>query len=102
LGAEDEVSSPSFTINNTYESPGITVEHFDFYRLENAGLLAEQLHEDIFRDKTVVAVEWGDLVRDVLPDNKIVVHITVDHDESRLFRFSYTHDRTYVLEGIIA
>ena len=100
IGTSDEVSSPSFTINNTYVSNKLTLEHFDFYRLESAGLLAEQLHEDIFRPETVVAIEWGDVVRDVLPARRVAVNIVSNEEESRAFQFSYDQDFAYLFEGL--
>ena len=100
LGAQDEVSSPSFTINNTYVAPKLTLEHFDFYRLEQPGLMAGQLHEDIFRGDTVVAVEWGDVVSDVLPPARIVVVITVNDDESRNFSFTIPEQFLYLMKDI--
>lgn len=100
IGVADEVSSPSFTINNTYIGPDLTLEHFDFYRLDNAGLLADQLDEDIFRKDTVVAVEWGDVVKDVLPSTRIIVSITVDGDGSRGFIFTHSEDYSYLFRGI--
>lgn len=100
IGTSDEVSSPSFTINNTYMSDNLTLEHFDFYRLDNAGLLADQLSEDIFRDNTVVAVEWGDVVQSVLPPKRVIVSIGQEEDESRTFTFGYPEDLGYLFEGL--
>lgn len=101
IGTKDEVSSPSFTINNTYEATGLTLEHFDFYRLEDAGLMGDQLHEDVFSPDTVVAVEWGDVVKSILPADRIVVSISVDEDDSRLFIFTYSTSRSYLFRELM-
>ena len=100
MGIADEVSSPSFTINNTYTGSGLVLEHFDFYRLDDAGVVGDQLSEDLFQSDAVVAVEWGDVVSDVLPADRIVVAITIGVDDSRIFSFSYPQARAYVFEGI--
>ena len=100
MGAIDDVSSPSFTINNTYTSPHLTLEHFDFYRLDQAGILADQLQEDIFHKDTVVAVEWGDIVSGVLPDAKVSVEISVDQNDSRTFSFLYQAKFQYLFEKL--
>src|SRR5690554_7530269 len=69
LGIKDDIQSPSYTINRLYESPsGITVSHYDFYRLTDPGILKSEL-EEVFRlDDTVVVIEWADIVDGVLPD----------------------------------
>lgn len=100
MGIVDEVSSPSFTINNTYTGKGLVLEHFDFYRLDDAGVVGEQLGEDLFRKDTVAAIEWGDVVSDVLPADRIVVAITLGGDDARIFSFSYPPARAYLFRGI--
>jgi tRNA threonylcarbamoyladenosine biosynthesis protein TsaE len=100
LGTEDEVSSPSFTINNSYHGEKLSLEHFDFYRLHEAGVVANELREDLDDSKKVVAVEWGEIVHDVLPDHTIKVEIKVDGDESRWFIFRFPESRSYIFERL--
>lgn len=74
-GSEDEVSSPSFTIVNTYQTPRFTIQHFDFYRLSEAGIMAEELNEHMTDPSTVIVVEWGDIVHDLLHKKSIIIEI---------------------------
>jgi tRNA threonylcarbamoyladenosine biosynthesis protein TsaE len=97
IGSTDEVSSPSFTINNSYLGGKFRVEHFDFYRLDQPGLLKEELQEDIFQDDTVVAVEWGDVVSEVLPSERVVVEIRTTSDDSRHFTISFPDKFSYLM-----
>ena len=50
LGSTDHVSSPTFTISKIYKSPKLTLYHFDFYRLQEPGIinyeLVEALHDE--------------------------------------------------------
>jgi tRNA threonylcarbamoyladenosine biosynthesis protein TsaE len=101
IGTEDDVSSPSFTINNTYQGKNLTLQHFDFYRLEEAGVVADELEEDIRAPLTVVAVEWGDIVHDVLPDDRIKVRIIPEESELRVFEFSFPEGRDYLFLGVV-
>lgn len=101
MGITDEVSSPSFTINNTYQSERLILEHFDFYRLDDPGLLSGQLEEDIFQPDTVVAVEWGDIVADILPQTRVKVVIGVEADDSRTIEFKYPVELYYLFGELV-
>lgn len=61
LGHQGEVPSPTFTIIETYDSPGLRlpVVHADFYRLEDPAELAE-IGLDDYRDGAVLLAEWPD------------------------------------------
>lgn len=89
IGSEDSVSSPTFTISNQYSGKnGLTIYHYDFYRLHDPGLIQEDLAEAIEDPKSVVCVEWAESVRGVLPDNKITIEIDTIDENSREFKFS--------------
>ncbi len=49
------------------------ISHFDFYRLKEAGIMADELAESLENNKTITVVEWGDVVEDVLPNSRIVI-----------------------------
>lgn len=59
LGHEGDVPSPTYTILETYDLPGGSVIHADFYRLEHAAQ-AEELGLDDYRDGAVLLAEWPD------------------------------------------
>lgn len=61
LGHRGEVPSPSFTIIELYEPPGVRlpVVHADFYRLENPAEALE-IGLDDYRDGAVLLAEWPD------------------------------------------
>ena len=58
LGVREEVVSPSFTLHAIYEGR-LTLNHFDFYRLESAQE-AFELALDEAADEAVTLVEWGE------------------------------------------
>ena len=59
LGHAGEVPSPTFTILETYDPPGVSlpIVHADFYRIEGPGELAE-LGIDDYRQGAVLIAEW--------------------------------------------
>jgi tRNA threonylcarbamoyladenosine biosynthesis protein TsaE len=74
LGSNDVVGSPTFTVSKVYNCrDGIELHHFDFYRLQEGGMVAMELSELIGDPKMVVVVEWGDIIDDQLPPDRIVV-----------------------------
>jgi tRNA threonylcarbamoyladenosine biosynthesis protein TsaE len=99
-GSSDRVASPTFTVSKEYECPAFTIIHFDFYRLHEAGVVAEELREFVGDPHTVVIVEWGEIVEDVLPRDRLKVEIRHRKDEGRELVFETTERLRYVLEEL--
>jgi tRNA threonylcarbamoyladenosine biosynthesis protein TsaE len=100
LGLQDEVTSPSFTINNLYQSNKLSLSHYDFYRLNEAGVMKNELAESMSEPDTVVFIEWGDTVKDVLPDERVVITCTTTGEESRHYECTYPESLSYFFEGV--
>ena len=84
LGSTDEVTSPSFTINNRYQLPkGKVVSHYDFYRLGEAGVVGQELIEDLMAPTTSVIIEWAATVNQILPPNRVQIKIQTLADGKR-------------------
>jgi len=83
MGSIDRVASPTFTISRVYEAGDLELHHFDFYRLHEAGLIAEELAEIIGNPKVVAVVEWGGVVKNVLPDKRLTITIEKTPSDGR-------------------
>lgn len=84
LGVSEAVTSPSFTVSKVYALPdGGRLVHYDFYRLSEPGLMAEDLAENLADVRNVVVVEWGESVVDLLPEKHIKVEIKYNDEETR-------------------
>src|SRR5689334_25117700 len=68
FGSSDRVASPTFTISKVYKSGSKELHHFDFYRLQESGLIAHELEEIIHDPMCTVVVEWAAVVKNVLPE----------------------------------
>lgn len=86
MGVTGVVQSPTFTISFIHKAAhGRELHHFDFYRLTEPGIMRAELAESLYQPNAVVAIEWGDIVHDILPAHVIKVHIaTSPKNETRL------------------
>lgn len=82
----DEVTSPSFTLVNLYQSTKFDVYHIDLWRLDNNATAAETvgLNEILEKEDTVTIIEWPECVNcDQLAARILRIFIEGDGDEPR-------------------
>ena len=79
-----QVLSPTYALVNEYPAEGPTLVHLDFYRLEGVPIAtALGLEEQIDRGDAVVAVEWAELLPELIPDDAIWIRLTAEAPDSR-------------------
>lgn len=100
IESNDHVSSPSFTICNEYMGKNLQLIHFDFYRLEQAGLIANSLVEFLGRPAVVVVIEWADIIKQTLPEKRLSINFKVINETSRQLKLTYPQSLSYLLEGL--
>lgn len=72
---DDVITSPTFAIHNSYQGR-LTLNHFDFYRIEDSAEAETLGLDEFFYDKNGVSViEWSNNIAELLPAKKIVVTI---------------------------
>jgi tRNA threonylcarbamoyladenosine biosynthesis protein TsaE len=80
-------NSPSFAIVNEYEGK-IKAYHFDFYRLLNIDELFDIGWQDYLNDsEAVIFIEWGELLSEALPKERLEIFITILEGTRRRFEF---------------
>jgi tRNA threonylcarbamoyladenosine biosynthesis protein TsaE len=76
LNIDEDIQSPSFTISRAYDAPnGLHLAHYDFYRLHDAGIMADELHETLHDSATVTIIEWAEIIAGVLPQDRLTITI---------------------------
>ncbi len=85
LGITEPVSSPTFTILQSYEEGRLPLYHFDVYRIGDVEEMEEIGYEDCFYGEGVCLIEWADLVREILPED--CIRITIEKDLSKGFDY---------------
>jgi tRNA threonylcarbamoyladenosine biosynthesis protein TsaE len=99
LNIDDDVQSPSFTISRNYPARDVlTLNHYDFYRLNDAGIMEMEIAETLADLRAITVVEWGESVRNVLPDERIIVKITYLPETGREIQFEIPEKFSYVQE----
>ena len=66
FGVADEVPSPTFTLVQSYETPELTVHHFDLYRLKTPDEIEEIGFDDALTDGLTL-VEWPEKAEKFMP-----------------------------------
>jgi tRNA threonylcarbamoyladenosine biosynthesis protein TsaE len=86
--AEEEVTSPTFTLVHKYEhnsAQGVRVYHVDLYRVGDFRDLETLGLEDVFTEKAVVIVEWPEKLTLRTDWPAIRIHLEhVSEDERRI------------------
>jgi tRNA threonylcarbamoyladenosine biosynthesis protein TsaE len=101
-GSKDNVTSPTFTLNRIYQAGDLQIHHFDFYRLNDPGILADQLAETVNDDKAVVVVEWADIVRDVLPAERLSIELkpVANDSQERQIDIKYPESKRQLITSL--
>jgi len=89
MAIDEDVQSPSFTVSRVYDArDGLQLAHYDFYRLQDAGIMANELDEVIRDDTIVTVVEWADIVEGVLPKKRLRIEFASPSETDRTLEFS--------------
>ena len=74
LGITDKITSPTFNIMKLYLKGNKPLVHIDAYRLEDHNIDIG-LDEFIGIDRGLTFIEWPDYIKNLIPDNAIIINI---------------------------
>jgi len=98
MGIDEDVQSPSFTISRVYDGlGGLHLAHYDFYRLHDAGIMANELHETAHDPKAVTVIEWAEIVSGVLPIDRLTIRLTSPDEQVRRVDITAGGEKSAVL-----
>ena len=96
---QDEISSPTFTIVNEYNTQNINIYHFDVYRLSDVDEFFAIGGLEYF-ENGISIIEWGDIIEDIITKDFIKITILKDENNLNLRTFDISPNSTR-LENVI-
>ncbi len=101
LGSDDHVTSPTFTLENVYKCSENVVHHFDLYRLQEAGLIPEEVREALEDTASIVIIEWADILHENsgLPDDRLILSFELMKDSESARRITVNASRGMTFKG---
>ncbi len=73
LGIKEPVNSPTFTVVQVYEGGRMPFYHFDVYRIGDIEEMEEIGYEDYFYGDGLSMVEWGNYIKELLPERRDIL-----------------------------
>ena len=92
LGIEETVTSPTFNIIKEYPNGELPIYHMDVYRLD--GKVDDLGIEDYYTRGGVTIIEWSDMIKDYLPEERLDIKFKVIDEDTRTLTF-IPHGRVY-------
>ena len=84
LEIDEVITSPTFSIIKEYLSGEMPLYHMDMYRLEGSikstGIL------DYFDRDGIVIIEWADMIKDYLPEERLDIYFKAIDEETRVIK----------------
>ncbi len=85
LGIQDEVTSPTYSIIQEYQSEKQLIYHMDLYRLESVEEMIDIGIEDYLNRKAYLFIEWPSLLFGALTDVSYVnISIQMNENQDRI------------------
>ncbi|MEK9134703.1 MAG: tRNA (adenosine(37)-N6)-threonylcarbamoyltransferase complex ATPase subunit type 1 TsaE [Patescibacteria group bacterium] len=88
LGIKEKINSPTFVIMKRFGF----FYHFDCYRIQKAkDILDLGFQEIISNPKNIVAIEWADRIKSLLPKDRIMIHFELIGKNKRKIVISHNN-----------
>ncbi len=85
LGIEDNITSPTFNIVKEYPNGEMPLYHMDVYRLDD---IDEDIGiKDYFKKGGVSIIEWSELIKNQLPEERLEIVIKIVDENTRVLIF---------------
>lgn len=83
LGVGGRVKSPTYTLVEPYDPPGLPVWHCDFYRFQDPAEWDDAGLRELFASAGLKLVEWPEQVHGLLPSADLLLQLTIDDEPLR-------------------
>lgn len=83
LGVPGRVKSPTYSVMEPYEPPGLPVWHFDFYRFDDPQEWEDAGFRDVFASPGLKLAEWPEKAEGLVPEPDLAIRIEPRDDDGR-------------------
>lgn len=104
IGSKDDVTSPTFAINQMYSGDNLEIYHYDLYRLESLGQTEHEMQEFLELPNAVIVIEWPGLAENMLASRdkiKIKIERQKTTENERLIIIEYPDSLKYAIDADI-
>lgn len=82
LGMSENITSPTFNIVKEYNSGEMPLNHIDAYRIDETDHTIA--FDDYFNSNGITIIEWSDLIKDKLPDERLEIKFKIVNENVRV------------------
>ena len=86
--AEEDVTSPTFTLIHEYRAPSAVLYHIDLYRVDTPRQLETLGLDDLFAENAILLVEWGEKFARFANDRDVEISLHRVGDRERQIRIT--------------
>ena len=86
--AEEDVTSPTFTLVHEYRGPKATLYHIDLYRIDTPRELETLALDDLRSENSILLIEWGEKFRWLTEERDLEISFERNGETNRTIRVS--------------
>lgn len=86
--AEEDVSSPTFTLVHEYRGPRANLYHIDLYRVDTPRELETLGLDDLRSDDSILLIEWGEKFPWLVRERDVEISLEREGESERKIRIS--------------
>lgn len=86
LDIDDNITSPTFTIVNEYDSGRLKLNHFDVYRVSDPDEIYAIGFDDYIFSDAVSIIEWANYIEEILPKDLLHIYIETNLSKGESYR----------------
>ncbi|MGO9369140.1 MAG: tRNA (adenosine(37)-N6)-threonylcarbamoyltransferase complex ATPase subunit type 1 TsaE [Terriglobales bacterium] len=86
--AEEDVTSPTFTLVHEYRGPRANLYHIDLYRIDTQRELETLALDDLRSDSSVLLIEWGEKFPRLVLDRDVEISLERVGENGRRIRIA--------------
>jgi tRNA threonylcarbamoyladenosine biosynthesis protein TsaE len=86
--AEEDVTSPTFTLVHEYRGPKATLYHIDLYRIDTPRELETLALDDLRSENSILLIEWGEKFPSLTAERDVEIFFERTGETERTIRVS--------------